>query len=87
MLNFGNEPELKSEISACGPLVRSRRRGALLGLTRGLHVVQGKLSPTWLSPWPLQFPGPLGHPPWPSPSLVEVWHFFLWGYLRLKLTD
>ena len=25
--------------------------------------------------------------PRPSPSLVEVWHFFLLGYLRLKLAD
>ena len=29
MLNLGNEPGLKSEISACGPSVRSRRRGVL----------------------------------------------------------
>ena len=26
VLNFGNEPGLKSEISACGPSARSRRR-------------------------------------------------------------
>ena len=87
MLNFGNEPGLKSKISACGPSVRSRRRGAFLGLTRGLHAVQGQPSPTRLGPWPPRFPGPLGHPPRPSLSLVEVWHFFLLRYLRLKLAD
>ena len=38
-------------------------------------------------PWPPRFPGPLGHPLRPSPSLVEVWHFFSLRYLRLKLTD
>ena len=35
MLNFGNEPVLKPEISACGSSVRSRRRGALGGHTKG----------------------------------------------------
>ena len=87
VLNFGNEPGLKSEISACGPSARSRRRGAFLGITRGLRAAQGEPSPTRPSPWPPRFPGPLGHPPRPSPSLVEVWHFFLLGYLRLKLAD
>ena len=71
MLNFGNEPGLKSKISVCGPSVRSRRRGAFSGLTRGLHAVQGKPSPTRLGPWPPRFPGPLGHPPRPSPSLKK----------------
>ena len=42
MLNFGNEPGLKSEISVCGPSVRSRRKGAFSGITRGLHAAQGK---------------------------------------------
>ena len=79
VLNFGNEPRLKSENSACGPSVRSRRRGAFGGTTRGLRAAQGKPSPTRLSPWPPRFPGPLGHPPRPSPSLVEVWHFFYGG--------
>ena len=87
MLNFGNEPGLKSKISACGPSVYNRRRGAFLGITRGFHVAQGKPSQTLLSPWPPRFPGPLGHPPRPSPSLVEVWHVVLLGYLRLKLAD
>ena len=87
MLNFGNEPGLKSEISVCGPSVRSRRRGAFWGLTRGLYAVQGKPSLTRLGPWPPRFPGPLRHPPRPSSPLVEVWHFFLRGYLRLKLAD
>ena len=87
MLNFGNEPGLKSEISACGSSVCSRRRGAFWGFTRELHAVQGKRSPPRLGPWPPRFPGPLGHPPRPSPSLVEVRHFFLRGYLRLKLAD
>jgi len=41
VLNFGNEPGLKSEISACGPSARSRRRGAFLGITRGLRAAQG----------------------------------------------
>ena len=76
VLNFGNEPGLKSKISACGPLVRSRRRGAFLGLTRRLHAVQGKPSPTRLGPWPPRFPGPLRHPPRPSPSPVQVWRHF-----------
>ena len=35
MLNFGNEPGLKSEISACGPSARSRRRGAFFGHNEG----------------------------------------------------
>ena len=87
MLNFENEPGLKSEISACGPSVRSRRRGAFWGITRGLRAAQGEPSQTRLRPWPLRFPGPLGHPPRPTPWLVEVWHFFLRGYLRLKLAD
>jgi len=87
VLNFGNEPGLKSEISACGPSARSRRRGAFLGITRGLRAAQGEPSPTRLSPWPPRFPGPLGHPPRPSPSLVEVWHFFLARCLCLKLAD
>ena len=76
MLSFGNEPGLKSEISACGPSVRSRRRGAFLGITRGLCAAQGEPSPTRLSPWPPRFPGPLGHPPRPSPSLVGLSHLF-----------
>jgi hypothetical protein len=87
VLNFGNELGLKSEISACGPSARSRRRGAFLGITRGLRAAQGELSPIRLSPWPPRFSGPLGHPPQPSPSLVQVWHFFLLRYLRLKLAD
>jgi hypothetical protein len=87
VLNFGNEPGLKSEISACGPSARSRRRGAFLGITRGLRAAQGEPSPTRPSPWPPRFPGPLGHPLQPSPSLVQVWHFFLVGYLCLKLAD
>ena len=36
MLNFGNEPGLKSEISACGPSARSRRRGAFFGHNEGV---------------------------------------------------
>ena len=76
MLNFGNEPGLKYEISVCGPSVRSRRRGAFLGITRGLRAAQGEPSPTRLSPWPPRFPGPLGHPPRPSPSLVGLSHLF-----------
>ena len=57
MINFENEPGLKSEISVCVPSVRIRQRGAFSGLTRGLHAVQGKPSPTRLGPWPPRFPG------------------------------
>ena len=81
VLNFGNEPGLKSEISACGPSARSRRRGAFLGITRGLRAAQGEPSPTRLSPWPPRFPGPLGHPPRASPSLVQVWRHFATFFL------
>ena len=88
MLNFGNEPGLKSEISACGPSVRSRRRGpAFLGTTRGLRAAQVKPSPTRLSPWPPRFPGPLGHPPGHPRCWLRFGTFFLLGYLRLKLAD
>ena len=53
VINFGDEPGLKSKISAFGPSVRSRRRGAFLGLTRRFHAAQGKPSQARLSPWPL----------------------------------
>ena len=73
VLNFGIEPGLKSEISACGPSVRSRRRArGFFGHNKGLHAAQGNPSPTRLSPWPPRFQGPLGHPCRPSPSLVQV---------------
>ena len=35
VLNFGNEPGLKSEISACGPSVRSRRNAGVFGHNKG----------------------------------------------------
>ena len=79
MLNFGDEPGLKDKISACGPSVRSRQRGAFLGITRRFHAAQGKPSQARLSLWLLRFPEPLGHPPRPSPSLIGVWHFFFSG--------
>ena len=36
MLIFGNEPGLKSEISACGPSVRSRRNAGVFGHSKGV---------------------------------------------------
>ena len=45
-----------------------------------LSAAQQNLLSIRLGPWPPQFPGPLGHPPRPSPSLVQglapFRHFF-----------
>ena len=69
MLNFGNEPGLKSEISACGPSARSWRRGAFFGITRGLHAAQGGPSITNraqpMAPTVLRAP-------WASPVAIPV---------------
>ena len=46
VLNFGDEPGLKSKISACGLSVRSGRREALLGITRGSCFDVGVADPT-----------------------------------------
>ena len=42
----------------------------------GSHAAQGNAMSKRLSPWPPRCPGPLGHPPRPSPSLVLVWRPF-----------
>ena len=61
---------------------------SITGLRCRLSAAQQKPSSIRLGPWPPRFPGPLRHPPRPSPSLVQVWrHFatFFWpagGYLR-----
>ena len=63
VLNFGNEPGLKSENSACGPSVRSRRRGAFLGITRGLRAAQGEPYQPGSTHGPRGSQGPLGISP------------------------
>ena len=86
LINFGDEPGLKSKISACGPSVHIRQTGAFLGIARGLHAAQGKPSETRISPWPPRFSGPIDV----SPGHVRRWlrfGTFLAGYLRLQLTD
>ena len=72
VLNLRNEPGLKSEISACGPSVRSRRRGAFWGTRRGfkLHAAQGKpRNQPGSAHGPSRFPGPA---PWVSPPAIPV---------------
>jgi len=65
VLNFGNEPGLKSEISACGPSVRSRRRGAFLGTITGLRAARhkGNCHQPGSAHGPRGSQGPLGIPP------------------------
>ena len=41
-----------------------------------LSAAQQNPSSIRLGPWPPRFPGPLEHPPRPSPSLVQVWRHF-----------
>ena len=43
MLNFGNEPGLKSENSVCGPSVRSRRQVLTNSAPRAPHVSAERL--------------------------------------------
>ena len=77
VLNFGIEPGLKSEISACGPSVCSRWRGAFFGHHDNKGVTCGtRETVTSLA----QLVAPVhgsqghfnGHTPWPSRSLVQV---------------
>ena len=69
MLNFGNEPGLKSEISVCGPSVRSRRieRG-VLGHNEGVACgARGTVTN------PAQPMAPaVPRAPWASPSAIPV---------------
>ena len=51
-------------------------RSSLTGLRQRLSAAQRNPSSIRLVPWPPRFPGPLRHPPRPSPSLVQVWHHF-----------
>ena len=76
VVNSGNAPGPNSRPSACGRSVRSRRTVAFVGITSGSRAAQGEPPQTRLSPWPPRSPGPLGHPPRPSPSLVELRHLF-----------
>ena len=46
------------------------------GTARGSCAAQGEPPQTRLGPWPPRPPGPLGHPPRPSPSLVELRRLF-----------
>ena len=63
MLNFGNEPGLKSEILACGSSARSRRRGAFLGITRGCMRRKGNRHQPGPAHGPRGSKGPLGISP------------------------
>ena len=51
-------------------------RSSITGLRCRLSAAQQKPSSIRLGPWPPRFPGPLKHPPRPSPSLVQVWRHF-----------
>ena len=44
--------------------------------TRGSRAAHWQPPQTRLGPWPPRSPGPLGHPPRPSPSLVGLSHLF-----------
>jgi len=56
-------------------------RSSLTGLRQRLSAAQRNPSSIRLVPWPPRFPGPLGHPPRPSPSLVQVWRHFATFFL------
>ena len=71
--NSGNAPGLNSRTSACGPSVRGWRTAAFLGITMGFHAAQGDPPQNRLGPWLPQSPGPFGHLPRPSLSLVQAW--------------
>ena len=79
MLNFGNEPGLKSEISACGPSARSRRRGAFLGLTRGGCMrCKGNCHQLGSTYGPRGSQGPSGIPPGHPRRWLRFGTFFYW---------
>ena len=68
MLNFGNEPGLKSEISACGPSVRSQRRGAFWGHNKGAACGARETVADPAQPMAPAVP----RAPWASPPAIPV---------------
>ena len=54
---------------------------SITGLRRRLSAAQQNPPLIRLTPWTPRFPGPFGHPPWPSPSLVQVWRHFATFFL------
>ena len=67
VINFGNEPGLKSKISACGPSVRSRQRercGHKKGVACGARETVANLARP-MAP-------AVSRAPWVSLSLVQV---------------
>ena len=63
MLNFGIEPGLKYEILACGPSVRSRRRGLFWAQEGGCMRHKGTRHQPGSAHGPRGSQGPLGIPP------------------------
>ena len=76
VVDSGNAPGLNSWPSACGRSARGRREAAFGGAAWGPRAAHGQPPQTRLGPWPPRSPGPLGHPPRPSPSLVGLSHLF-----------
>ena len=89
VVDSGNAPGLNSRPSACGHSARGRWEAAFGGTAWGPRAAHGQPPQTRLGPWPPRSPGPLGHPPRPSPSLVGLSRLFgtfffgpQGGYLR-----
>ena len=78
VVDSGNAPGLNSRPSACGCSACGQREAAFGGIARGPRAaqLQGQPPQTRLDPWPPRSPGPLGHPPRPSPSLVGLRRLF-----------
>ena len=87
VLNFGDDPGLESKISACGPLGLQPADRGVSGHNKGVPCGARETVTNPAQPMAPAVPGAPWASPRPSPSLVQVWHFFLAGYLRLKLTD
>ena len=62
VLNFEDEPELKSKISACGPLVHIGRTAAFLGIMRGYMWRKGNRHKPGSTHGPRASQGTLGIP-------------------------
>ena len=77
VVNSGKAPgQIGQNFSVCRCRPKWPARSSITGLRCRLSAAQQKPSSIRLGPWPPRFPGPLGHPPRASPSLVQVWRHF-----------
>ena len=76
VVNSGNALGLNSRPLACGRSARGRREAAFGGIARGTRAAHREPPQARLGLWPPRSPGPLGHPPRPSPSLVGLRRLF-----------